>query len=247
MGTASALPAWMQDHRIARERPPGATNLASLSEARYFTSDLKMLPGVHLPLRSMLVTSGSDTLLVSPVGTGDELSAVGAREVTLVAPSLLHSKHIGTARAALTTTSLWGPRGFAEKHPELGPVNTFDVDPWPHAATLPYVVIGGVPLRNEVVFFHRATRTIYTADLVFNIRESAGLLSPLAFRVMGIHQRFAIARMWKLWIKDHAAFKRSIEAVLAWDFDRIAMAHGEILEMNARDRLIGALRERDLL
>jgi hypothetical protein len=56
-----------------------------------------------------------------------------------------------------------------------------------------------------------------------------------------------MARMWKLWVKDRAAFERSIEAVLAWDFDRIAMAHGEILETNARDRLIGALRERDLL
>ncbi len=237
----------MQDHRIARERAPGTTNLASLSEARYFTSDMKMLPGVHLPLRSMLVTTAKDTLLVSPVGTGDEMSAVGEREVTLVAPSLLHSKHIGTARTALNTTSLWGPRGFAEKHPELGPVKTFDVDAWPHAATLPYVVIGGAPRRNEVVFFHRATRTIYTADLVFNVRKPTGVLSPLAFRAMGIHKRFAVARPWKLWIKDSAAFKRSIDAVLAWDFDRIAMAHGEILEANGRDRLIAALRERDLL
>jgi hypothetical protein len=216
------------------------------SDATYFESDLSLLPGIHIPLRSMLVASGNDAILVSPLGTDEECAVARQTRVTLVAPSLLHHKYIARARAQLDVTELWAPPGFAAKKPELGPVKTFDVHRWPHQTTLPYVVVAGAPLRNEVVFFHPPTRTIYTADLVFNIRSSAGLLSSLSFRAMGIYRRFAVARMWKRWVKDRAAFRKSIDQILAWDFERIAMAHGELVTTNGRERLAAALRERDL-
>lgn len=225
-----------------RDRTPLATH----STARFFESNLQMLPGVHIPLRSMLVTAGADTLLISPVGSADERDAATGRNITLVAPSLFHHKHLARARENLDVTGLWAPQGFKEHKPELAPIKQFDRDPWPYRDTLPYVVIGGAPRRNEVVFFHPPTRTIYTADLVFNVQEPAGILTPLAFRAMGIYKRFAVARMWKSWVKDRAAFDRSIAEILAWDFDRIAMAHGDIVESGGRELLIEALREREL-
>lgn len=212
----------------------------------FFDSDLAMLPGIHIPLRSGLVTTDTQSILISPVGTDAETAAAQQTQVVLVAPSLLHHKFIAPARAKLDVTEVWAPKGFAKKHPALGPIRTFDVHPWPYTATLPYVVVEGAPFRNEVVFFHPESRTIYTADLVFNIRTPAGLLSPLAFRAMGIYQRLAVARMWKRWVKDRAAFRRSIDAILAWDFDRIAMAHGELVTKDGRSQLIEALRERGL-
>ena len=151
-----------------------------------------------------------------------------------------------TCRCARCSAELWGPPGLADNVPELAPIKVFGQDPWPHDAEVAVEVIGGAPRRNEVVFFHRPTRTLYTADLVFNIHTPAGLLSPLTFRAMGIYKRFAVARMWKRWVEDRAAFDRSIARVLAWDFDRIAMAHGEIVTSDGRQALIDALRERDL-
>jgi hypothetical protein len=53
--------------------------------------------------------------------------------------------------------------------------------------------------------------------------------------------------MWKHWVKDRAAFDRSIRQMLAWDFDRIVMAHGTIVGANGKQMMIDALRERDLL
>jgi hypothetical protein len=35
--------------------------------------------------------------------------------------------------------------------------------------------------------------------------------------------------------------------VLAWNFDRVVMAHGDIVEAGGRRMFIDALRERDLL
>jgi hypothetical protein len=209
----------------------------------YFVSTLHLLPGVRLPVRSMFVPLRG--ILVSPVGTPDERAIMpGVR--TIVEPSLLHHKHLGEARALAPTAELWGPPGFGDKL-EVPDVKVFGRDPWPHDAELAALVIEGAPKRNEVVFLHRPTRTLYTADLVFNVLGDAGPLASLTFRMMGIHQRFAVARMWNHWVRDRTAFDRSIAELLTWDFDRIVMAHGAIVTTNGKQRLIDALRERDLL
>lgn len=234
------------DPRIDGLRAYGHTALDKTT-VRYFDSELHMLPGVTLPLRSMLVESADDAILISPVGTAEEASAVGSTLTTLVAPSLLHHKHLLEAIDLLAPRDLWGPPGLVEKKPELAGSKVFGVDAWPYGDILPFVAIDGAPRRNEVVFFHPPTRTIYTADLVFALHEPRGFLAPLAFRAMGIHNRFGIAKMWKHWVKDQAAFRRSIERILAWDFDRIAMAHGDIVETGGKAQLVSALRERDLI
>jgi len=185
-------------------------------------------------------------ILISPVGTEAELQAM-AQVRTLVAPSLLHHLHLETARKAAPDAELWGPPGLAEKVAGLGPVRVFGQDAWPHDGEVAAALVEGAPKRNEVVFLHRPTRTLYTADLVFNIHEPQGLLTPLTFRAMGIYKRFAMARMWKHWVEDRAAFERSLERILAWDFDRIAMAHGDIVTSDGRRLLLEALRERGFL
>jgi hypothetical protein len=217
------------------------------SDTYCFDSRLKLLPGVTVPLRSMLVSSAEHQLLISPVATADEATHAGNLPLTLIAPSLLHHRHLETALERYHPVALWGPPGLAEKKPELMPVHVFGVDAWPHGDLLEPLLVEGAPRRNEVVFFHRDSRTIYTADLLFNILEPEGFLTPLTFRLMGVHRRFAIPRMWRQWVTDRAAFARSIDAILAWDFERIVVAHGEIIEDRARERFEAALRELDLV
>jgi hypothetical protein len=226
---------------------PGHAHVPARPGASYFDNELRLLPGVTIPLRSMLVELARDAVLISPCGSDAERIAMGTRPAVIVAPSLLHHVHLEDAMAQQPDATLWAPPGFVDKLPKFTGAKTFNHDPWPYGEALPFVVIEGAPKRNEVVFYHRASRTLYTADLVFNIRAPAGALAPLTFRAMGIWKRFAVARPWKLWVKDRAAFRRSIDEVLAWDFDRIAMAHGELVEENGRSLLIGALRERDLI
>jgi hypothetical protein len=217
------------------------------SRASYFESSLHMLPGMNLPLRSMLVAGDGRQFLISPVGTADEASQIGSDPLLLLAPSLLHHVHLPRAIERYRPVALWGPPGFAEKKPELGPVHTFGVDPWSYDDQLAFTVVEGAPRRNEVVFFHRASRTIYTADLLLNLQQPTGWLSSIALRVMGVHGRLAPVKLWKHWVTDRAAFSRSIEHILAWDFERIVMAHGTPVEDNAHERFEIALRELNLI
>lgn len=239
-------------HRASRTAGRSSTRAPGVSArtraaASYFESTLHMFPGLNLPLRSMLVAGVGRQFLISPVATAEEASQIGSEPLLLLAPSLLHHLHIQRAIERYRPVALWAPPGFAEKKPELGPVHTFGVDAWPYDAQLAFVVVEGAPRRNEVVFFHRPSRTIYTADLLFNLQQPTGWLSSIALRVMGVHGRLAAARMWRHWVTDRAAFSRSIEHILAWDFERIVMAHGTPVEDHAHERFEIALHELNLI
>jgi len=217
------------------------------STVRFFDSELTVFPGMRVPLRSMLVESPTKAILVSPVGTRAELVAVNGKSCVLCEPSLLHHKRLAHAIQKLAPRELWGPPGFSDKLPDFADASVFGADPWPHDDLLSFTLIEGAPFRNEIVFFHRASRTLYTADLVFGIVQPSGILTPLVMRALGVGKTFGAAKLWSRWIKDPVAFRRSIERVMGWPFDRIAMAHGEIVEGNARAKLFGALRERGLV
>jgi hypothetical protein len=236
-----------RDLRAQALTPTELRTQAAASAASYFDSKLKLLPGVTIPLRAMMVGNGERQILISPVGTAAEASEVEGAPLTVVAPSLLHHLHLETAIERYRPVALWGPPGLAEKHPDLGPVHVLGEDPWPHADQLEFVIVEGAPKRNEVVFFHRASKTIYTADLFFNIQEPEGFLTPLTFRLMGIYRRFGAAKMWRHWVTDKPAFQRSIDQILAWDFERIVVAHGEIVTQNARQLFVDSLRELGLI
>jgi hypothetical protein len=230
-------------HPAPLRAPARIVTAAPSSEPAWFESEMRMIPGVHVGLRSFYTEVRGHGVLVSPVGTSEEEMVVTQRPVALVAPSLLHHLHLRHAIERYQPDALWGPPGLAAKCPDLGGVHVFGRDRWPFAPELDFALIEGAPLRNEIVLFHAPSRTIYTADLVFNVHAPHGLLTPLAFRAMGIYKRFAVSRMWRSWVKDKPAFLRSIDRVLAWDFDRIVMAHGEVVEHEGPAKLVRALRD----
>src|SRR5438105_2015869 len=78
----------------------------------YFDADLHLLPGVHIPLRSMFVPLRG--VLISPVGSDAE-RAVMPQVQAIVEPSLLHHKHLASARALAPQADVWGPPGLAER------------------------------------------------------------------------------------------------------------------------------------
>ncbi len=97
-----------------------------------------------------------------------------------------------------------------------------------------------MPGLDEHVFFHPASRTLVVTDLVFNVHACPGFM-PLLLRLVGAWKRVAQSRVWRFATKDRAAAAASIAEVLAWDFDRLVMAHGEVIESGARAELGEAL------
>ena len=81
------------------------------------------------------------------------------------------------------------------------------------------------------MFLHRASRTLLCLDLCFNVNTSASFATRLMMRINGAYGRFGPSRIFRYAVmKDRRALRASLDKILAWDFDRVTVAHGDILE-----------------
>jgi len=87
-----------------------------------------------------------------------------------------------------------------------------------------------------VVFHDRAARTLIVADLCQEGHGGWPPLSRLAARVGGIWQRHGPPRdiRWLL-RRSPADTRRLVERILAWDFDRMILAHGRLVDGGAKE------------
>lgn len=93
----------------------------------------------------------------------------------------------------------------------------------------------------EVVLFHRPSKTLVITDLCFHIRRASSRGARFFFRANGMWQRFGPSRtIRRIGVGDRAAFRRSLERVLAWDFERIVPGHGDVVERGGKDALRAA-------
>lgn len=201
--------------------------------------DLRFL-GLLLPVRMTVIRLEHGGLwLHSPLRPTDELvaqvSALGPVQ-HLVAPSCMHHLFIGAWKSRFPEARMHGAPRLATKRPDL----TFDAPLGEAGAAAPawgddidQLLIEGVPRLSESVFLHRPSRTLLVSDLVFNLTHLQSWASRFAFSLMGASGRVAQGPEWRLLRRDKQAARQSIERLLAWDFDRLVPAHGEIVPTGA--------------
>jgi hypothetical protein len=84
---------------------------------------------------------------------------------------------------------------------------------------------------NEVVLFHRPSRTLVITDLCFNIQRAPSRWAEFVYRADGMWRRFGPSWVIRfLAVSDRAALRESLERIGRWDFRRIVPGHGDILE-----------------
>ena len=59
----------------------------------------------------------------------------------------------------------------------------------------------------------------------------------MAYRLIGSYGGPKQTFLWRLKKTDAAAAKASLETVLCWGFERITMAHGDVVEAEAKEVL----------
>ena len=95
------------------------------------------------------------------------------------------------------------------------------------------VFFGARPLENEVVFFHRSSRTLLCADAIFNLANHPSLLTRVVARLISNRKPGAML-LDRVLIRDRASAREQLDRMLAWDIDRIVLAHGGIIETGGR-------------
>ncbi len=96
----------------------------------------------------------------------------------------------------------------------------------------------GLPIFNEVIFLHRATRTLIVTDLVFNVYEADGVLAPVLMRLNGMWKRFGPSRALRVMMsRNRERAKEDLKRIQQWNYDRVIMAHGRVLESGGREAM----------
>jgi len=185
--------------------------------------------------------SGGRLLLHSPVFLDPqlraELDAIG-RVTYAVAPNRVHHLYAGKVAEAYPGTRLWIGPGLERKRPDLAYEAVLgDEAPPEWRDEVGQVFFRGRPYENEVVFFHRPSRTLLLCDLAFNFGPSAAAPTRLLMKLMRSYGHFGPSKLDPLLIRDRAAARASLERILEWDFDRVVVAHGDVLESGGHEAL----------
>ena len=77
-------------------------------------------------------------------------------------------------------------------------------------------------------------------DLAFNVPAGRTAGARLYYLLTGAAGRFGPHRMVRLMIRDRRATRASMDTILGWDFERVIVSHGDVLEAGGRDRLAAA-------
>jgi hypothetical protein len=99
-----------------------------------------------------------------------------------------------------------------------------------------HFVFGGMPLLNESVFLHKPSRTLILTDLMFNFSRDLTAGQRLFAALKGASGRPSVSRLMRYFMmKDRAAVRRSAGKVLEWDFDRVLLAHKDMIDRGGKE------------
>jgi hypothetical protein len=108
--------------------------------------------------------------------------------------------------------------------------------------------VAGVPRLNEHLVLHIPSRTLIVADLLFNFASDEKGWDRFFHRcIAGIKRYPGVSRLFRFCIRDRAAFRTSMTALLNAEFDRIIVGHGRVIERDGKALLRRALEDVGLL
>jgi hypothetical protein len=163
-----------------------------------------------------------------------EITALGSVQA-LVAPNGMHHLYLAQNIRAFPQATVYVSPALPAKLKEPFPYEILSDDPpTPWRGQFAQHVIQGIPRLQEVVFFHAASRTLILTDLAFHIRHSDSWFTRLFMRLNGAYGHFGPSRIFRSLVKDRATLRSSLARLQGWDFDRVIVSHGEVLESDGR-------------
>ncbi len=195
-----------------------------------------------LPLRMTVVVDDGVVSVISPALIDDDTFETLIKRVGridhVVAPNLNHhlffQDFVGRCFIAGMRPTLWGPPGLVEKVRALSALSMRTLsDDVKVSPGLSQRLLQGVPLNNEVVFFHHDTRTLIVTDAMMAVREHPYVVTRTMFRMIGAYGGAKQPLLWRVRAKTRSALRASVDDVLRWPFERVVGAHGDVVDRGA--------------
>lgn len=225
--------------------PHGGSVLRALADDLWVADQPLRFAGLEVGTRMTVIRLPDGGLLLhSPVARSAELAAAVERVGTpavIVAPNRLHHLYVQEWSSAYPACRVLVAPGLEQKRADLKIDGVLGDDaPVEWGGAIEHAPVAGAPFVSEVVLFHRPSATLVTSDLLFNVGDESPTLTRFAFKLFGAYGRPAVTPLERLVIRDRAAYRRSLERILAWPFERLVVAHGSVVEHGGRAALASA-------
>ncbi len=99
------------------------------------------------------------------------------------------------------------------------------------------IKIEGAPKVNEYAILHRESGTLILTDMAFNIGSDVSMWTRIFFKLNGAFNSFGPTRLMKSMITNPEALCISMSEMLTYDFHRIIVSHGRIIDYDAMKNL----------
>lgn len=204
--------------------------------------------GLNVDTRMTVIrlTTG-ELIVISPIQldntTTHQLNEIGDVSY-IIAPNLYHYLFASKFKAIYPKAKLWAAPGLESKRSELPIDKVISDDETSILDEVEYLLfdgfrvfdLNGPALLNECVFFHQASHTLILTDTAFHFDESFPLTTQLVARVIGGYKKLSPSLLERFATREKEKVKQSVQNVLAWDFRRVIMAHGSIIDNDAKRR-----------
>lgn len=157
----------------------------------------------------------------------------------LIAPNILHHLYLDKWAALYPNAKLWGAQGLPKKRKDLqfnGVLDNNQAEPeW--QAEIEQLYFEGSKILPEMVFFHKASKSLIVTDLIQNhdpqhenafwkvVKKLNGVLAPNG----------GVAKDLRLTMLGREKARASLDKMLTWDFDKLVISHGLCIESDAKD------------
>ena len=96
----------------------------------------------------------------------------------------------------------------------------------------------------EAVLFHIESKTLMLTDLAFNRRVPRNLFMRFVEKHMGMSAPLGPSVLAKyVFFGDSAPFRSSLKKIASWDFERVTMCHGEVIESGGKSQFINGFKK----
>lgn len=207
--------------------------------------------GVMFTTRMTIVKLRDGSLWVeSPVSVPSEtlkrITGLGQMKY-LVAATPRHVWRLSAWHALFPEAELWACRPTPmtlKKNPLPFTGILGDEPPQAWQNDFDQVAFKGNPLIEEILFFHKASRTVILDDLI-QVHPKVGgkyFLNAL-FKLEGVvAPNGGVGLDIRLSFIHRNLARRSLEKLLSWDFDKLIIAHGPCIEQDAKPFVRRAFR-----
>ncbi|NES18455.1 MAG: DUF4336 domain-containing protein [Symploca sp. SIO3E6] len=205
--------------------------------------------GLEVGTRMTVIRFNHNKLMViSPIYPEDKIIQQLAQLGTvnyIISPNLYHHLFIAPFKKIYPDAELWATSGLEQKRSDLPIDKIFNdecslqfleqVEVSPVIGFNTLDVTGYSPL-NEWVFFHTESNTLIITDIAYYFDAFSSPIMQLVTKLFGGYQQLRPSFLEKIATPDKEQVKQSIQRILSWDFERVIMAHGSILEQDAKQQ-----------